>query len=88
MGRKICINNNVRRLLLDMDFLTLVLGSQTGTLDTKTHSHALVHPLLTCTAEEIEDAKYILLHLDEFDGAFTKEDIEDMKNRIKYRLNG
>ena len=88
MGRKICINNNVRRLLLDMDFLTLVLGSQTATADAKTHSHALVHPLLTYTSEEIEDAKYILLHLDEFNGAFTKEDIEDMKNRIKYRLNG
>ena len=87
MGRKIRINNNVRRLLLDMDFLTLVLGSQTGMVDAKNHSHALIRPLSRCTSEEIEDAKYILLHLDKFDCAFSKEDMEDMKNRIKDRLN-
>lgn len=35
---------------------------------------------------EIEQAKYVLLHLDEISGLLTETDIEELKNRIKSHL--
>lgn len=36
---------------------------------------------------EIEQAKYVLLHLDEISGLLSETDIEELKNRIKSHLN-
>ena len=36
---------------------------------------------------EIEQAKYVLLHLDEISGLLSETDIEELKNRIKYHLS-
>lgn len=35
---------------------------------------------------EIEQAKYVLLHLDEISGLLSETDIEELKNRIKSHL--
>ena len=65
------ITESVRNLLLNTDFLESVSSRK---LD-KMYLPA-----------EIEQAKYVLLHLDEISGLLSETDIEELKNRIKSHL--
>ena len=68
---RMMITESVRNLLLDSDFLESVSSRK---LD-KMYLPA-----------EIEQAKYVLLHLDEISGWLSETDIEELKNRIKSHL--
>lgn len=68
---RMMITESVRNLLLDSDFLE---SASSRKLD-KMYLPA-----------EIEQAKYVLLHLDEISGLLSETDIEELKNRIKSHL--
>lgn len=70
--KRMMITESVRNLLLNTDFLESV------------SSRKLEKMYLPA---EIEQAKYVLLHLDEISGLLSETDIEELKNRIKSHLN-
>lgn len=86
--KKMMITESVRNLLLNSDFLESVFGSSivepdanSGRLASSRKFEKMYLPA------EIEQAKYVLLHLDEISGLLTETDIEELKNRIKNHLN-
>lgn len=62
------ITESVRNLLLNTDFLESVSSRKFEKM---------------YLPAEIEQAKYVLLHLDEISGLLSETDIEELKNRIK-----
>lgn len=82
------ITESVRNLLLNTDFLESVFGSPIVEPDANsgrpTSSRKIEEMYLSA---EIEQAKYVLLHLDEISGLLSETDIEELKNRIKSHLN-
>jgi hypothetical protein len=82
------ITESVRNLLLNTDFLESVFGSPIVEPDANsgrpTSSRKFEEMYLSA---EIEQAKYVLLHLDEISGLLSETDIEELKNRIKSHLN-
>lgn len=86
--KRMMITESVRKLLLNTDFLESVFGSpivepdaNSGRLASSRKFEKMYLPA------EIEQAKYVLLHLDEISGLLTETDIEELKNRIKNHLN-
>lgn len=69
--KRMMITESVRNLLLDADLPKLA------------SSRKLEKMYLPA---EIEQAKYVLLHLDEISGLLSETDIEELKNRIKSHL--
>lgn len=85
---RMMITESVRNLLLDSDFLESVFGSPVVEPDANSGRSAssLKFEKMYIPAE-IEQAKYVLLHLDEISGLLSETDIEELKNRIKCHLN-
>ena len=85
---RMMITESVRNLLLDSDFLELVFGSPIVELDANSGRSASSRKFENMyLPAEIEQAKYVLLHLDEISDLLTETDIEELKNRIKSHLN-
>ncbi len=89
MTKTIEINTEVRQLLLDPAFIVWVFDSDDDALENtiKTISCSAPH-LFTSQQRDIDTARYILLHLEDFYDMFTKEDLDDVKERIKRCLKG
>jgi hypothetical protein len=85
--KRMMVTESVRKLLLNTDFLESVFGSPIVEPDANS-----VRPASSRKFEkmylhaEIEQAKYVLLHLDEISGLLSETDIEELKNRIKSHL--
>ncbi|MBM0263957.1 hypothetical protein NNC51_02440 [Prevotella copri] len=85
--KRMIITESVRNLLLDSDFLESVLGSPIVESDANSGRPASSRKLEKMyLPAEIEQAKYVLLHLDEISGLLSETDIEELKNRIKSHL--
>ena len=85
--KRMMITESVRNLLLDSDFLESVLGSPIVEPDANSGRSASSRKLEKMyLPAEIEQAKYVLLHLDEISGLLSETDIEEPKNRIKSHL--
>ncbi|WOG03604.1 hypothetical protein RJT11_15585 [Segatella copri] len=85
---RMMITESVRNLLLDSDFLESVFGSPVEEPDAYSGRPASSRKFEKMyIPAEIEQAKYVLLHLDEISGLLSETDIEELKNRIKYHLN-
>lgn len=81
------ITESVRNLLLNTDFLESVFGSPIVEPDANSGRSASSRKFeKVYLPAEIEQAKYVLLHLDEISGLLTETDIEELKNRIKSHL--
>ena len=84
---KMMITESVRNLLLNTDFLESVFGSPivepAANFGRPASSRKFEKMYLPA---EIEQAKYVLLHLDEISGLLSETDIEELKNRIKSHL--
>lgn len=82
------VTESVRKLLLNTDFLESVFGSPIVEPDANSGRSASSRKFEKMyLPAEIEQAKYVLLHLDEISGLLTETDIEELKNRIKSHLN-
>lgn len=82
------ITESVRNLLLNTDFLESVFDSPIVEPDANSGRSASSRKLdKMYLPAEIEQAKYVLLHLDEISGLLSETDIEELKNRIKSHLN-
>lgn len=85
---RMMITESVRNLLLDSDFLESVFCSPVVEPDANSGRSASSQKFEKMyLPAEIEQAKYVLLHLDEISGLLSETDIEELKNRIKYHLN-
>lgn len=85
---RMMITESVRNLLLNSDFLESVFGSPVVESDANSGRPASSRKFEKMyIPAEIEQAKYVLLHLDEISGLLSETDIEELKNRIKYHLN-
>lgn len=85
---RMMITESVRNLLLDSDFLESVFGSPVVGPDANSGRPASSRKFEKMyLSAEIEQAKYVLLHLNEISGLLSETDIEELKNRIKYHLN-
>lgn len=85
---RMMITESVRNLLLNSDFLESVFGSSIVEPDANSGRSASSRKLdKMYLPAEIEQAKYVLLHLDEISGLLSETDIEELKNRIKSHLN-
>lgn len=85
---RMMITESVRKLLLNTDFLESVFGSPVVEPDANSGRSASSRKFEKMyIPAEIEQAKYVLLHLDEISGLLSETDIEELKNRIKYHLN-
>lgn len=85
--KKMMITESVRNLLLNTDFLESVFGSSIVEPDANSGRPASSRKLEKMyLPAEIEQAKYVLLHLDEISGLLSETDIEELKNRIKSHL--
>ncbi|RHG32619.1 hypothetical protein [Segatella copri] len=81
------ITESVRNLLLNTDFLESVFGSSIVEPDANSWRSASSRKFEKMyLPAEIEQAKYVLLHLDEISGLLSETDIEELKNRIKSHL--
>lgn len=81
------VTESVRKLLLNTDFLESVFGSPIVEPDANSGRSASSRKLdKMYLPAEIEQAKYVLLHLDEISGLLSETDIEELKNRIKSHL--
>lgn len=81
------ITESVRNLLLNTDFLESVFGSPIVEPDANSVRPASSRKFdKMYLPAEIEQAKYVLLHLDEISGLLSETDIEKLKNRIKSHL--
>lgn len=86
--KRMMITESVRNLLLNTDFLESVFGSPIVEPDANFGRSASSRKFEKMyISAEIEQAKYVLLHLDEISGLLSETDIEELKNRIKYHLN-
>lgn len=86
--KRMMITESVRNLLLDSDFLESVFGSPVEEPDANSGKPASSRKFEEMyLPAEIEQAKYVLLHLDEISGLLSETDIEELKNRIKSHLN-
>lgn len=86
--KRMMITESVRNLLLNTDFLESVFGSSIVEPDANSGRSASSRKLEKMyLPAEIEQAKYVLLHLDEISGLLSETDIEELKNRIKSHLN-
>lgn len=85
---RMMITESVRNLLLDSDFMESVFGSPVVEPDANSGRPASSRKFEKMyLSAEIEQAKYVLLHLDEISSLLSETDIEELKNRIKYHLN-
>lgn len=85
--KRMMITESVRKLLLNTDFLELVFGSSIVEPDANSGRPASSRKFEKMyLPAEIEQAKYVLLHLDEISGLLSETDIEELKNRIKSHL--
>lgn len=85
--KKMMITESVRNLLLNTDFLESVFGSTIEEPDANSGRSASSRKFEKMyLPAEIEQAKYVLLHLDEISGLLSETDIEELKNRIKSHL--
>lgn len=85
--KKMMITESVRNLLLNTDFLESVFGSSIVEPDANSGRPASSRKFEKMyLPAEIEQAKYVLLHLDEISGLLPETDIEELKNRIKSHL--
>lgn len=83
--KRMIITESVRNLLLDSDFLESVLGSPIVEPDANSGRPASSRKFEKMyLPAEIEQAKYVLLHLDS--DLLSETDIEELKNRIKSHL--
>lgn len=81
------VTESVRKLLLNTDFLESVFGSPIVEPDANSGRSASSRKLdKMYLPAEIEQAKYVFLHLDEISGLLSETDIEELKNRIKSHL--
>ncbi len=81
MNKSTEMTTGVRRLLLEPAFIVWVFDTGEDGLGADVRfSHS--------SSEDIDTARYILLHLEDFCDMFTKEDLEDVKNCIKQHLEG
>ena len=72
---------------MNTDFLESVFGSPIVEPDANFGRSASSRKLEKMyLPAEIEQAKYVLLHLDEISGLLSETDIEELKNRIKSHL--
>lgn len=86
--KRMMITESVRNLLLNSDFLESVFGSPVEEPDANSGKPASSRKFEEMyLPAEIEQAKYVLLHLDEISGLLSETDIEELKNRIKSHLN-
>lgn len=85
--KKMMITESVRNFLLNTDFLESVFGSSIVEPDANSGRSASSRKFEKMyLPAEIEQAKYVLLHLDEISGLLSETDIEELKNRIKSHL--
>lgn len=85
--KKMMITESVRNLLLNTDFRESVFGSPIVEPDANFGRPASSRKFEKMyLPAEIEQAKYVLLHLDEISGLLSETDIEELKNRIKSHL--
>lgn len=85
--KKMMITESVRNLSLNTDFLESVFGSSIVEPDANSGRSASSRKFEKMyLPAEIEQAKYVLLHLDEISGLLSETDIEELKNRIKSHL--
>lgn len=85
--KRMMITESVRNLLLNTDFLESVFGSSIVEPDAYSGRSASSRKFEKMhLPAEIEQAKYVLLHLDEISGLLSETDIEELKNRIKSHL--
>lgn len=85
--KRMMITKSVRNLLLNTDFLESVFGSSIVEPDANSGRSASSRKFEKMyLPAEIEQAKYVLLHLDEISGLLSEIDIEELKNRIKSHL--
>jgi hypothetical protein len=85
--KKMMITESVRNILLNTDFLESVFGSSIVEPDANSGRSASSRKFEKMyLPAEIEQAKYVLLHLDEISGLLSETDIEELKNRIKSHL--
>lgn len=85
--KKMMITESVRNLLLNTDFLESVFGSSIVEPDANSGRSASSRKFEKMyLPAEIEQVKYVLLHLDEISGLLSETDIEELKNRIKSHL--
>lgn len=86
--KRMMITESVRNLLLNTDFLESVFGSSIVEPDANSGRSASSRKFEKMyLPAEIEQAKYVLLNLDEISGLLSETDIEELKNRIKSHLN-
>lgn len=86
--KRMVITESVRNLLLNTDFLESVFGSPIVEPDANSGRSASSRKFEKMyLPAEIEQAKYVLLHLEEISGLLSETDIEKLKNRIKSHLN-
>ena len=85
--KRMMVTESVRNLLLNTDFLESVFGSSIVEPDANSGRSASSRKFEKMyLPAEIEQAKYVLLHLDEISGLLSETDIEELKNRIKSHL--
>lgn len=85
--KRMMITESVRKLLLNTNFLESVFGSPIVEPDANSGRLASSRKFEEMyLSAEIEQAKYVLLHLDEISGLLSETDIEELKNRIKSHL--
>lgn len=85
--KRMMVTESVRKLLLNTDFLESVFGSPIVEPNANSGRSASSRKFEKMyLPAEIEQAKYVLLHLDEISGLLSETDIEELKNRIKSHL--
>ena len=85
--KKMMITESVRNLLLNTDSRKSVFGSSIVEPDANSGRPASSRKFEKMyLPAEIEQAKYVLLHLDEISDLLSETDIEELKNRIKSHL--
>lgn len=85
--KRMMITESVRNLLLNTDFLESVFGSSIVEPDANSGRSVSSRKFEKMyLPAEIEQAKYVLLHLDEISDLLSETDIEELKNRIKSHL--
>lgn len=81
------ITPNIRNLMLDLDFLEAVFNNSDTTLDAESLKRVLSKTTHhSYSTAEIEDASYLILHLDSLHTPFTEEDVYDVKSRIERQI--
>lgn len=82
------INDNVRKLLLDSQFVEFVLDAADEASGTNSTNWASYAKRLQAkfAKSDIAEAKYILQHLDQDFGFFSDMDVKELRNRIKNYL--